>query len=197
VFIFVLPVFLISLSIHELAHAWVAYRYGDDTAKNMGRLTLNPMAHISLFGTILMPLLTGFGWARPVPVSFEVLNKRQIFGVAVAGPAANVLLALILAAAFRIFHLHLIPVVGNFVLLAILFNFILAVFNLLPIPPLDGSRMVYASLKSTAAAEAYNNFSRYGLFILLGFLMFGGFSRIILPVSGVLYSLLGLPPPVL
>ncbi|MGD8786032.1 MAG: site-2 protease family protein [Phycisphaerales bacterium] len=196
-FIFVLPVFLISLSIHELAHAWVAYIFGDDTAKRMGRLTLNPMAHISVFGTILMPLLTGFGWARPVPVSFEVLNKRQIFGVAVAGPASNILLALVLAGAFHVFRLRAIPLVGNYVLLAILVNFVLAVFNLLPIPPLDGSRMVYASLKSQSAAEAYNNFSRYGLFIFIGFLMLGGFDYVIWPAVGVLYSLLGLPSPAL
>ena len=194
-FILILPIFLVSLTIHEFAHAFVAYIYGDDTAKRMGRLTLNPMAHISLFGTIILPLIARFGWARPVPVSFEILNKKQIFRVAVAGPAANVLLALTLAATFHILHLRSVPLLGNFVLLAIMFNFILAVFNLIPIPPLDGSRMVYASLKSTAAAEAYNNFSRYGLFILIGFLMLGGFEWIILPVVGMLYSLLGLPLP--
>ena len=194
-YLYVLPIFLVSLSIHEYAHAWVANRYGDDTAKRMGRLTLNPMAHISLFGTIILPLLIGFGWARPVPVSFSLLNKRQIFRVAVAGPAANVLLALTLAAAFHILHLRSFPLISNFVLLAIMFNFILAVFNLLPIPPLDGSRMVYASLKSQAAANAYNKFASFGLFILIFFLFLGGFQYIIWPVVGMLFSLLGLPLP--
>jgi Zn-dependent protease len=196
-YLFVLPIFLVSLTIHEYAHAWVAYRYGDDTAKRMGRLTLNPLAHISLFGTIIMPLLVHFGWAKPVPVDFSVLTKRQMFRVAAAGPLANILLALTLAVAFHVLHLRSMPVLGNFVLLAILFNFILAAFNLIPIPPLDGSRMVYASLKSPEAINMYNNFSRFGLLILLAFLFLGGFQFIILPVVGVLYYLLGLPLPAL
>ena len=194
-FLFILPIFLVSLTIHEYAHAWVAYKYGDDTAKRMGRLTLNPLAHISLFGTIIMPLLVRFGWAKPVPVDFSVLTKRQMFRVAAAGPLANILLALTLAVAFHALHLRSVPVLANFVLLAILFNFILAAFNLIPVPPLDGSRMVYASLKSPEAINMYNNFSRFGLLILLAFLFFGGFQFIILPVVGVLYSLLGLPLP--
>ena len=196
-YLFVLPIFLVSLTIHEYAHAWVAYKYGDDTAKRMGRLTLNPLAHISLFGTIIMPLLVRFGWAKPVPVDFSVLTKRQMFRVAAAGPLANILLALTLAVAFHALHLRSVPVLGNFVLLAILFNFILAAFNLIPIPPLDGSRMVYASLKSPEAINMYNNFSRFGLLILLAFLFLGGFQFIILPMVGVLYSLLGLPLPAL
>lgn len=194
-YIFVLPIFLFSLTIHEYAHGWVAYRYGDDTAKRMGRLSLNPLAHISLFGTIIMPLLIGFGWAKPVPVDFSVLTREQIFKVALAGPAANMLLAGVLAVAFHLFHLQAIPLLGYFVLLAVLFNIILAVFNLIPIPPLDGSRMVHAKLKSPQAIEAYSNFARFGMLILIGFLLFGGFRLIILPVVGVFYALLGLPLP--
>jgi Zn-dependent protease len=196
-FVFVLPIFLVSLSIHEFAHGWVAYRYGDDTAKRMGRLTLNPLAHISLFGTILLPLLVHFGWAKPVPVNFSILTRRQIFKVGAAGPAANLLLALSLAIIFHIFHLEAVPGLANFVLLAILFNIILAVFNLIPVPPLDGSKMVAASLKSPQAVDAYNRFARYGIFILVGFLFLGGFRFIILPVVGALYALLGLPVPLL
>jgi len=196
-YLFVLPIFLVSLTIHEYAHAWVAYRYGDDTAKRMGRLTLNPLAHISLFGTVIMPLLVRFGWAKPVPVDFSVLTKRQMFRVAAAGPLANILLALTLAVAFRALHLRSVPVLGNFVLLAILFNFILAAFNLIPIPPLDGSRMVYASLKSPKAINTYRNFARFGMLILIAFLLLGGFQIIILPLVSVLYSLLGLPLPAL
>ncbi len=195
--LFVRPIFLVSLTIHEYAHAWLAYRYGDDTAKRMGRLTLNPLAHISLFGTIIMPLLVHFGWAKPVPIDFSILTKKQIFRVAAAGPLANILLALILAVAFHILRLRSMSVLGNFVLLAILFNFILAAFNLIPIPPLDGSRMVYASLKSPETIDMYNNFSRFGLLILIGFLFFGGFEIIIWPLVSVLYSLLGLPLPAL
>jgi len=195
-FVLVLPIFLVSLTIHEYAHGWMAYRYGDDTAKRMGRLTLNPLAHISLFGTIILPLIARFGWAKPVPVNFAILTRRQIFNVAAAGPFANISLAFISAGAFHLFGLKPLTPLGNFVLLAILFNLILAVFNLLPIPPLDGSKMVYARLKSPEAINAYNRFARYGMFILIGFLLLGGF-QLILPVVGLLYTLLGLPLPAL
>lgn len=194
-FLYVLPIFLVSLTIHEYAHAWMAYRYGDDTAKRMGRLTLNPLAHISLFGTIILPPLIGFGWAKPIPVNFSILSKKQIFRVAAAGPLANILLALILAGAFHLFGLDALPLLGNFVLLAIVFNIILAVFNLIPIPPLDGSRLVRALLKSGRAANAYNKFARFGIFILIAFLLFGGFRMVIWPLVKLACALLGLPLP--
>ena len=197
IYLFTLSIFLVSLSIHEYAHGWTAYRFGDDTAKRMGRLTLNPIAHISLFGTIIMPLIVHFGWAKPVPVNFSVLNKKQIFLVAFAGPAANLLLACVLAVAFHLFRLKAVPYVGDFVLLAILFNIILAIFNLIPIPPLDGSRMVHAVLKSPKAINAYRQVGQFGIFLLIGFLFLGGFERIILPVVGLLYGLLRLPIPTL
>ena len=195
-FLFTLPIFLVSLTIHEYAHAWMAYRYGDDTAARMGRLTLNPIAHISLFGTIILPLLVRVGWAKPVPVNFSILSKRQIFMVAVAGPLANISLAVILTVAFHLLHLSAMSLLGNFVLWAILINIILAVFNLIPIPPLDGSRMVYAKLQSPEAINMYRNFSRFGMFVLIGFLLLGGFQIIILPVVA-LFALLGLPLPAL
>ena len=190
-------IFLVSLSVHEYAHAWMAYRYGDDTAARMGRLTLNPIAHISLFGTIILPLIAHFGWAKPVPVDFRVLTKGQVFKVALAGPAANLLMATGLSVAFHLFHLKAVPALGNFVLLAILFNLMLAVFNLIPVPPLDGSRMVYARLRSEQAIAAYRKFSQYGLFILIAFLFLGGFAILVWPVVGLLYTLLGLPLPAL
>lgn len=194
-FLFVLPIFLVSLTIHEYAHAWMAYRYGDDTAKRMGRLTLNPIAHISLFGTIIMPLLVRFGWAKPIPVNFSILTKKQIFCVAVAGPLANILLALILTGAFHLFGLGAVPFLGDFVLLAILFNIILALFNLIPVPPLDGSRLVYALLKSSRAANTYNKYARYGIFILIAFLLLGRPQKVVLPLFELFCALLGLPLP--
>lgn len=194
-FLFVLPIFLVSLTIHEYAHAWVAYRYGDDTAKSMGRLTLNPLAHISLLGTIIMPLLVRFGWAKPIPVNFSILTKKQIFCVAVAGPLANILLALILTGAFHLFGLEAIPLLGGFVFLAIILNVILAVFNLIPIPPLDGSRLVYALLKSPRAINAYYKFGRYGIFILIAFFLLGGLQNVLSLLFEPFCTLLGLPIP--
>jgi Zn-dependent protease len=195
-FIFVLPIFLVSLTVHEYAHGWMAYQYGDDTAKRMGRLTLNPLAHISLIGTIILPLIAHFGWAKPVPVNFSILTRGQLFKVAAAGPLANISLAVILAGLFHLLSPPAPSPLGVFILLGILFNLVLAVFNLLPIPPLDGSRMVAARLKSPQAVRAYNRFAQYGIFILIGFLVLGGF-ELILPVVGLLYTLLGLPLPAL
>jgi Zn-dependent protease len=193
VYIATTAIFLISLTVHEYAHAWMAYRYGDDTAARMGRLTLNPFAHISLFGTILLPLLVGFGWAKPVPVNFAVLTRDQMLKVALAGPASNLLIVVGLAVIFHLFHLQAAPLLGGLVVMAICVNIILAVFNLLPIPPLDGSRIVAAKLTSPGAIAAYRNFSQYGMLILIGFLYLGGRETFVYPVVVVLYKLLGLP----
>lgn len=197
IFISTIVIFLVSLSIHEFAHAWMAYRFGDRTAKNMGRLTLNPVAHIDLFGTIILPLFIGIGWAKPVPVDFTILNRRQIFLVAAAGPLSNILLALILAIAVHILPLQAVPALQTFLLLAILFNLILAIFNLIPLPPLDGSRMVFARMRSPRIINMYRNISRFSIFILIAFLWLGGFDLVVWPLVGLIYSLLRLPLPAL
>jgi Zn-dependent protease len=136
-----------------------------------------------------------FGWAKPIPVNFSILTKKQIFMVAVAGPLANILLALILTGAFHLFGLGKLPLLEDVVLLAIILNIILALFNLIPVPPLDGSRLVYALLKSPRAVNMYNRFARYGIIIFIAFLLLGGFQVTILPLAAVVYFLLGLPIP--
>ena len=191
-FIFVLPIFLVSLTIHEYAHAWMAYRYGDDTAKRMGRLTLNPFAHISLFGTIILPLLVHFGWAKPIPVNFTILTKRQIFAVAAAGPLSNILLALILAVLFRMLSLEAATLFGKFVLLAILFNIILAVFNLIPIPPLDGSHLLAAFLPQPLA-RYYSYLEPVGFVLIIILLFTGILGMLIIPLYRLIAAFLHVP----
>ena len=191
----VLIIFLVSLTIHEFSHGYVAYIFGDDTAKRMGRLTLNPIAHMSLVGTVILPLIAGFGWAKPVPVNFSILNRKQLLLVAVAGPLSNILLAVILAVSYHVLPVSLINKFGNFILLAILFNIVLAMFNLIPIPPLDGSRIVYSIIKNQHFMNIYNSVSNFGMLIVIGFLVFGGFDRVVIPMVGFIYRLTGLPLP--
>ena len=178
---FFLIVILFSAIIHEYAHGLAAFLLGDDTAKHEGRLTLNPIPHIDPIGTVLVPgalflLGTGFlfGWAKPVP--FNPYNlKNQRWGpsiVGVAGPGTNLLIAIIFALIIR-----LIPGISpDFVIflgIIVYANIILGVFNLLPIPPLDGSKVLYALLPASFAKVKYF-FDRYGFFILLLFIFFGG-----------------------
>ena len=193
--IILLAVVLPSLTIHEYAHAWTAYKFGDDTAKSMGRLTLNPIAHIDPIGTIIVPLFLHVGWAKPVPVNFSVLSRPQMLLVSIAGPVSNILLAIVLALAYHILPVQAIPLVESFLWHGVLLNLAFALFNLLPIPPLDGSRIVYAGLKSPKAIKVYNQFSHFGIFIVLGLAYFGGFSLVAEPLIGFFFNLLRLPWP--
>ncbi len=171
-----------AITLHEAAHGWVALKLGDDTAQRLGRVTFNPISHIDPFGTILLPgmlLLAGapflFGYAKPVPVNFARLRqpKRDMIWVAMAGPGINIAMAF---AAALLFHLvPLLPagssqdwIVAN-LQNAFILNIILAVFNMLPLPPLDGSRVV-AGLLPTAQAREYLKLERYGLLILIALL---------------------------
>jgi Zn-dependent protease len=147
-------IMLICFPVHECAHAFAAYKLGDDTAYRMGRLTLNPIKHLDLFGTILM-LFTGFGWAKPVPINpNNFRNKRVGFALsALAGPVSNLILAYIFMILFRIavgISPPYVNDVGHAVLLTfrtgVTINVMLAVFNLIPIPPLDGSRVFSVAL---------------------------------------------------
>jgi Zn-dependent protease len=138
------PAILIALTVHELAHGWVARRLGDDTAENMGRLSLNPLAHLDFFGTIML-IFGPFGWAKPVPVNPMKLRhpKRDMIWVALAGPLSNILLGYVVAFLYRtLFQDVVSDQVRLFFFSLILINVGLSFFNLLPIPPLDGSNIV-------------------------------------------------------
>ncbi len=206
--VWALPV-LFAITVHEVAHGWVARQLGDPTAMMLGRLTLNPLKHIDPIGTVLVPIallfLGGvlFGWAKPVPITTENLRnpKRDMALVAAAGPLANLLMALIWALIMKL----VLVMSGSFAGLAlplsymcvagITINVILLVLNLLPIPPLDGSRVVSGLLPGPWAWQ-YNRIEPYGLFILLGLMLAGILGKVLSPpvmwIQTGLYHLMGL-----
>ena len=191
---------IFAITFHEAAHAYVANRHGDNTAKMMGRLSLNPLHHIDPIGTILFPLigiLFGgfiFGWAKPVPINFGRLHnpKRDILWVALAGPLANFTMALIWAIFLKLsFYLDSyfgIPI-SLTAQAGISINISLMLLNLLPILPLDGGRIVL-SLLPNAQANKYARTEHYGMFILIFLLMIGGLTYIIQPIYLTIVNLI-------
>ncbi|MEW6087978.1 MAG: site-2 protease family protein [bacterium] len=179
-----LPVLLFAVIVHECAHGWTAEKFGDPTARIMGRLTLNPLPHIDPIGTILLPVILAManlpviGMAKPVPVNFQNLRnpKKDILWVGISGPVANILMAVISGLLLKINFILAIAPVKYMLALSVQLNVILAVFNMTPIPPLDGSRFVY-SLLPDKLAYYYGSLERYGIFILL-FLMYTGILNI-------------------
>ncbi len=163
------PAILIALTVHEMAHGWIAKRLGDDTAERMGRLTFNPLAHLDLFGTIML-LFGPFGWAKPVPVNPMRLGnpKRDMIWVALAGPMSNILLGYLVALIYRNIFQGSVSGSGElFFFYLIMINIGLSFFNLLPIPPLDGSNIVRGFLSHQNEAR-YVYSMRYVPIIFIG-----------------------------
>ena len=186
--IYIIP-FLFAITLHEAAHGWVASKLGDHTARMMGRVTLDPTRHIDPIGTIAIPLVlllssSGFifGWAKPVPINFNALRngKNGMIWVALAGPGANIVMAICWLFVMIIAIKMNITVLIEMGRVGILVNCVLAVFNLLPIPPLDGSRVISALLPNRLAYQ-YNQLEQYGLYILLGLMFLGGFNYLVRP----------------
>ena len=208
-------VLLFAITIHEAAHGWMASKFGDDTARSMGRVTLNPIAHIDPIGTVLLPILLViinapvFGWAKPVPVNpFNLRDpRRDNLYISAAGPMAN-----ILAAAFSLVAILLIKSLspgasafllgrggfadgfhplGSLILIffySALINMYLVVFNLIPVPPLDGSG-VLMGLLSEEAAQQYDRLRPYGFLIVIGLIYLGVLNAIIRPVQNLILSI--------
>ncbi len=196
-----LVILLFSIVVHEVAHGYVALRQGDPTARDAGRLTLNLFPHVDLFGTILLPgflLLTGssflFGWAKPVPVDPRYFRNpvRGMALVGLAGPAVNIALAVAAAIVIRIVvgaNINIGGAVATMLMYAVGINIVLATFNMVPIPPLDGSRVILPFLPREAAL-AYRQLEPYGFLIIFGLMYIGFFRYVIGPVYGIVVRLL-------
>jgi Zn-dependent protease len=191
-----LLVLIASLSLHEAAHAWSANRLGDNTARLLGRLTVNPAAHVDVFGTILLPLIAMvsnlpiIGYAKPVPVDTRNLGhdwRRKFMLIAAAGPASNLVIAVAGAALFHLmggFESDAIAsgsLVVSFLIRLVRLNVLLAVFNMLPVPMLDGGNVLAGLLKGPVA-ELYDKLRPYGFLILYVLLLSGVFAAVVTPI---------------
>ena len=201
-FVFVIPV-IFAVTVHEVAHGWVASRLGDQTAKSMGRLTLNPVKHIDPVGTIVVPAImyfaSGFifGWAKPVPVNWHNLGhpRRDMAIVAIAGPAANLLMLLFWAMLAKIIALtgndpnYLTQLLFYMCSIGVTINIVLMILNLFPILPLDGGRVLTAMLPRDLAIS-FSRLEPYGLIILVVLLFSGILWKILVPVISATQTLI-------
>jgi Zn-dependent protease len=191
-----LPAVLWAISFHEFCHGYAAKLVGDPTAERQGRLSLNPLAHFDLVGTLLL-LFVGFGWAKPVPINTRYFRhpQRDIILVSLAGIAGNILTAIVCVLFLRIFGAGWLSLTGESGFIVILrmisINMGLATFNLIPIPPLDGSKVLYAFMPFRFT-QYYYWLERYGMFILLFLLFTGAIDLFFTPISRLLWSLLPL-----
>ena len=186
---------LYSIIIHERAHGWVAYRLGDPTAKWLGRLTLNPLKHLDPIGTLML-FLFGFGWAKPVPINLENIReqRRGLILVSAAGIVANLIFAFLAIFVLRFLSLSPGGTLGTMLYYLAQINIMLAAFNLIPIPPLDGSKILAGFLPATFQYWMAR-FEPYGFFILIGLLYFGVLTPLITLFRGIILAIIGLILP--
>ena len=198
------PGFLLAISFHEYAHAWAANKFGDPTAKSMGRLTLNPAAHYDMFGTIILPLVLAafnmgiFGYAKPVPVDARHFKnyRKSIFWVSFAGPIANVILMVVSGFLLALLRtkvstdFYLINEFTNMLVWSIFINIFLAVFNLIPFPPLDGSRMV-SSFLSYENQRKYEDLQRFSFLFFIILWTTNVFQYLMVPAQKVAWGVVG------
>lgn len=197
---------LMAITFHEVSHGFIAYLRGDNTAKNLGRLTLNPLKHLDIIGTIMI-IVIGIGWAKPVPVNFNNLRKpkQDMIWVSAAGPITNLLLAILSAALIRLIVPLTEPIADSSMLqlflepvllmlaFSVYINLILALFNLIPLPPLDGGRVLMGLLPDRLALQLAR-IEPYGMIIIIGLVFFTDvFKYIILPMLSVMVHLLAGP----
>jgi len=197
--VILIPVIIFALSFHEFSHGWMAYRFGDQTAKLNGRLTLNPMAHLDMFGSLALYFM-GFGWAKPVPVNPRNLEnpKKDLMWISLAGPVSNFLLAFLSGILLSIFlHTGIIRGDSNLTIVLIMslqINLVLAIFNFIPIPPLDGSKILeglvpYKYHNQVAKFEYYGPRVLIGLILISMFTRFNIFSIVISPIMAIFLKL--------
>lgn len=191
-FVLLVVPLLFSVIIHEVAHGWVAYRMGDPTAKMMGRLTLNPLKHLDPLGTLLL-FVVGFGWAKPVPVNFYNLRPRRkgLILVSSAGIAANILLAFLFQMLFKLLPESYSGVFLILIYFMVQINITLAAINLIPIPPLDGSKILMG-LAPEQSRFLYSRIGPYGFFIIIGLLYLGVLNPVIMFIRRGIGLLIGL-----
>ncbi len=196
--IILVPILLLSLSVHEFSHGMVSTLLGDSTPRRDGRLTLNPLRHLDLFGTLML-LIAGFGWAKPVRININSYRRKYpgLVLTSLAGPLSNLLIAVLFTFFLRLIVLNealaflQTESVINIIQYVMIINILLFIFNMIPIPPLDGSRIVTALFNRNS--NFIHNYNRYGVYVLLALLMMNRFSDVeILPISRMMGSILRL-----
>lgn len=197
-FVILAGLLLYSVIFHELAHGWVAYKMGDATAKWMGRLTLNPIKHLDIIGTLML-LIVGFGWAKPVPVNLENIpvekRRRGLILVSAAGVTANIICAFIAMLLFRLLSPEPSTILYDILYWFAKINIMLAAFNLIPIPPLDGSKILMGFTPESVNRVLYQ-IEPFGFFIVLGLLFLGALNPVIALFQNIIMAVIYIFLPV-